>query len=222
MTTNVWPQPLIAVRDVRASSRFYAQILGAESAHGGEEYEQLVSGGELILQLHHIDVEDHHGPLASSDVPLGNGTLLWFEVADFDAAVRRARSAEALIERDVHANPNAKQQELWLRDPDGYLVVLAGPSEYRPRSPVRKESVTAGAIDPTGGRKDALDAFLQTKLQEGFEIETHTDTHAIVVESEQRKSFLGQLRGRRSVNRYVVSVDEHGEVTMIPAEPKRS
>ena len=77
----------------------------------------------------------------------------------------------------------------------------------------------AGAIDPTGGRKDALDAFLKTKLQEGFDIETHTDTHAIVVE---RKSFLSRLRGRGSGKRYVVSVDEHGDVTMITAEPKRS
>ena len=69
MITKVWPQPLIVVRDVPASSRFYAQILEAESAHGGDEYEQLVSGGELILQLHQIDVEDHHGPLASPMFP---------------------------------------------------------------------------------------------------------------------------------------------------------
>ncbi|HEX4931407.1 MAG TPA: VOC family protein [Gaiellaceae bacterium] len=134
MTARAWSQPMIVVRDVPASSRFYAQILGAESAHGGEEYEQIVSDGELILQLHHIDVEDHHGPLASPDVPLGNGVLLWFEVSDFDAAVQRARGAEAVVEKDVHVNPNAKQQEIWLRDPDGYLVVLAGPSEYRPRA----------------------------------------------------------------------------------------
>ena len=135
MTARVWPQPLIVVRDVPASSRFYAVLLGAEAAHGGEEYEQIVSGGELVLQLHHIDVEDHHGPLASSDVPLGNGALLWFEVSDFDAAVQRARSAGAEVEREVHVNPNAKQREIWLRDPDGYRVVLAGPSEYRPRAP---------------------------------------------------------------------------------------
>jgi len=80
----------------------------------------------------------------------------------------------------------------------------------------------AGAIDPTGGRKDALDAFLETKLREGFEIETHTDTHAIVVERTQRTSLLNRLRGRRTANRYVVSVDEHAEVTMNPAEPRRS
>ena len=134
MTASIWPQPLIVVREVQRSSRFYAQLLGAESGHGGEEYEQLVSDGELLLQLHAIDVEDHHGPLASGDVPLGNGVLLWFEVADLDAAAERARGMQAHVERDVHVNPNAKHQELWLRDPDGYLIVLAGPSEYRPRT----------------------------------------------------------------------------------------
>jgi outer membrane protein OmpA-like peptidoglycan-associated protein len=75
----------------------------------------------------------------------------------------------------------------------------------------------AGEIDPTGGRKNALDEFLEAKLQEGFEIETHTDTHAIVVQ----RSFLSRIRAR-SANRYVVSVDQNGQVTMIPAEPKRS
>jgi len=76
----------------------------------------------------------------------------------------------------------------------------------------------AGEIDPTGRRKSALDAFLESKLQEGFKIETHTDTHAIVV---AKKSFRSRFR-ERGANRYVVSVDENGEVTMIPAEPKRS
>lgn len=75
-----------------------------------------------------------------------------------------------------------------------------------------------GEIDPTGRRATALDAFLATKVREGFEIETHTDTHAIVVE---RRSFLRRLAGG-AAHRYVVSVDEHGQITMIPAEPKRS
>ena len=45
-------QPLIAVRDVAASSCWYQQLLGCESGHGGPEYERLVKDGELILQLH--------------------------------------------------------------------------------------------------------------------------------------------------------------------------
>ena len=133
MATRIWPQPLLVVRDVVASSRFYQQVLGAESGHGGEEYEQIVSDGEILLQLHAADVEDHHGRLADPDQPLGNGVLLWFEVTYFEAAVEQARAAGATVVRDAHTNPNARQRELWVRDPDGYLVVLAGPSEYRPR-----------------------------------------------------------------------------------------
>jgi hypothetical protein len=77
----------------------------------------------------------------------------------------------------------------------------------------------AGEIDPTGRRKDALDSFLEARLREGFAIETHTATHAIIAKPN---SLLDRLRGRASAMRYVVSVDEHGEVTMAPAEPKRS
>jgi catechol 2,3-dioxygenase-like lactoylglutathione lyase family enzyme len=130
---TVWPQPMIVVRDVEASSRFYRELLGAESGHGGREYEQVVVDGALVLQLHALEVEHHHGALADAGQRVGNGVLLWFEVADFDAAVEHARTAGAVVERDVHRNPNADQLELWLRDPDGYLVVLAGPSPYRPR-----------------------------------------------------------------------------------------
>ena len=39
----------------------------------------------------------------------------------------------------------------------------------------------ARAIDPLGERTNALDAFLETKVAEGFRIETHTDTHAIII-----------------------------------------
>jgi catechol 2,3-dioxygenase-like lactoylglutathione lyase family enzyme len=132
--TSTWPQPLLVVRDVSAASRFYQLVLSAESGHGGDEYEQIVSDGEIELQLHDVDVEEHHGRLADSEAPMGNGVLVWFEVADFEGAVERIRAAGIPVERDVHTNPNARQQEIWIRDPDGYLVVLAGPSEYRPRS----------------------------------------------------------------------------------------
>ena len=80
----------------------------------------------------------------------------------------------------------------------------------------------AGAIDPSGRRKDALDAFLETKVREGYRIETHTSTHAIIVTGGLGNSFLRRFRGGGAESRFVVSVDEDGEVTMIPAEPRRS
>lgn len=134
MALQTWPQPLVVVRDVPASSRFYQQVLDSESGHGGDAYEQIVKNGEILLQLHAFDVEDHHGPLAQPDQPLGNGLVLWFEVADFEAALERVRASGASIVLDDVVNPNARQREIWFRDPDGYLVALAGQSDYRPRA----------------------------------------------------------------------------------------
>jgi hypothetical protein len=79
----------------------------------------------------------------------------------------------------------------------------------------------AGETDPLGQRKNALDAFLEAKLAEGFRIETHTETHAIIVAGGHGPSLLRRFR-KRGGSRFVISVDEHGEVTMIPAEPIRS
>ena len=80
----------------------------------------------------------------------------------------------------------------------------------------------AGAIDPLGQRKNALDAFLERKVAEGFRIETHTDTHAIIIVGGHRAPLWSRFRKHGAGSRYVVSVDERGEVTMIPAEPKRN
>ncbi len=130
------PQPLIAVRDVEASSRWYQQLLGCESAHGGAEYERLVSPeGVLILQLHRWEVEHHHGPIGDPDAkPYGNGVLLWFEVDDIDAAIARAGELDAEILLPRHRNPpegdgGPNHWECWLRDRDGYTVVLASPDD---------------------------------------------------------------------------------------------
>ncbi|MGO1972678.1 MAG: VOC family protein [Propionibacteriaceae bacterium] len=129
-----WNQTLICSRDVAASSAWYQAVLGASSGHGGEEYDQIVLDGELVLQLHRLEAADHHGALADPAQPLGNGVVVWFEVADFEAAVGRIRSLGATVETEPHENPNARQQEVWLTDPDGYRVVIAGPSAWRPRT----------------------------------------------------------------------------------------
>ena len=85
------PQPLIAVTDVEASSRWYQRLLDCRSDHGGSEYERLVSNGQLVLQLHSFEVEHHHVPIGDRyDKPYGNGVLLWFEVEDFDAVIQRS------------------------------------------------------------------------------------------------------------------------------------
>jgi catechol 2,3-dioxygenase-like lactoylglutathione lyase family enzyme len=141
------PQPLIAVRDVEASSRWYRQLLGCKSGHGGPVYERLEHNGELVMQLHSFESEHDHGAIGDpADKPYGNGVLLWFQVDDFDAVMERAAAMKVEIVMPKHRNPpdgdgGPNQWECWLRDPDGYMVVVASPmgtagGSWRP-SPTR-------------------------------------------------------------------------------------
>jgi len=118
--------PLICVADVEASSAWYCCLLGCASGHGGAHYERLNDGDRLVLQLHRWDVEHHHGPLGDPALPHGNGLLLWFELADLDAAVARAEAMAVKVDRPLAWSENGNR-EYWIRDPDGYSVVLTDP-----------------------------------------------------------------------------------------------
>jgi Glyoxalase/Bleomycin resistance protein/Dioxygenase superfamily len=121
-------QPLIAVRDVRASSAWYATLLGADSLpdHAHRDiYDRIEVSGRVILQLHAWDEEDHPNLVDRTAAPPGHGVLLWFQLTDFDAAAERARALKAEVIEEPHINAAPQAWEMWLRDPDGYVVVIA-------------------------------------------------------------------------------------------------
>jgi hypothetical protein len=76
-----------------------------------------------------------------------------------------------------------------------------------------------GEIDPLGTRREGLDAFLDQKVEEGYQVETRTDTHAIIF---RRPKGLKRFTSGPDAGRYVVEVDEDGTATMRPAEPRRT
>lgn len=138
------PQTLIAVRDVEAASRWYQELLGLVSDHGGPHYERLLADGTLVLQLHRDETEHDHGRIRDATQPVGNGMLLWFgETSDFDGVVTRAAALGAEVVRGPVRNPppgegnGPAHRELWLRDPDGYTVVIASPDgeAHEPAAP---------------------------------------------------------------------------------------
>jgi catechol 2,3-dioxygenase-like lactoylglutathione lyase family enzyme len=127
---TVEAQPLIAVRNVSASSRWYAELLGADSLpeHSHRDvYDRISRSGRLLLQLHAWDEEDHPNLINADAAPPGHGVVLWFQVDDFDSVVERARGLRAEIVEEPHINPAPQHREIWLRDPDGYVVVVASP-----------------------------------------------------------------------------------------------
>jgi hypothetical protein len=76
-----------------------------------------------------------------------------------------------------------------------------------------------GEVDPLGTRRDGLDTFLDQKVEEGYVIETRTDTHAII---SRRPKSLRRFTSGADPGRYVVEVDEDGVATMRLAEPRRT
>jgi len=128
--TTVRSQTLIAVRDVRASSHWYRQLLGLESMpehRHRDAYDRIFCAGQLLLQLHAWDEHDHPNLVKRNAAPIGHGVVLWFEVDDFDSVVQRARALQAQVIVEPHVNPRPNHRETWLRDPDGYVVVVASP-----------------------------------------------------------------------------------------------
>jgi hypothetical protein len=71
-------------------------------------------------------------------------------------------------------------------------------------------------------RREALTAFLDEREHEGYRVESHTHTQAIIGPPNRRRSLRALLRKPRSLPRQVVSVDHDGKVSTGPAEPLRS
>ena len=114
---------MLFVHDVAATSRWYQDFLGLESAHGGSEFEMLVSAGQLVLQLHHIEPDDHdHG--VRLDATLGAGVVLFLHVDDPAALFERAKALGLDVVEALHYNELAHMHAFTVRDPNGYTISL--------------------------------------------------------------------------------------------------
>jgi hypothetical protein len=124
----IQPQPLIALADVEAGSRWFQQVLGLSSGHGGNAYEMLMDGQTMVAQLHDWEADEHVHMGSPTESSRGNGVLLWFATDDFDAIMQRVAGHDAVILDGPLLNANSGLREVWLRGPEGYVVVVAGPA----------------------------------------------------------------------------------------------
>jgi len=74
----VQAQPLIAVRDVRTSGRWYGQPLGADSLpeHGNRDVYDRILCSDRLLQLHAWDAENHPNLVDANAPPPGHDVVL--------------------------------------------------------------------------------------------------------------------------------------------------
>jgi len=70
-------------------------------------------------------------------------------------------------------------------------------------------------------RSGALDAYLARRAVQGFLVETRSDMQAVIVRRHRLHFLLRWFAPGRAQQRLVVSVDQHGGVTSLAAEPVR-
>ena len=70
-------------------------------------------------------------------------------------------------------------------------------------------------------RSAALDAYLARRAAEGFRVETRSALQAVIVRRHPLYFLLRWFADGVAEQRLVVSVDQHGEVESLAAEPVR-
>ena len=119
--------PIIAVRDVPASFRWYATLLGTGQTAPAHDYfgQILDADGTVLVCVHEWDAHDHPSLTSPDNGRPGNGLILFFRVDDFDAALARAQALGGRLAQEPHVNPNTHTREFSLWDPDGYFVSMS-------------------------------------------------------------------------------------------------
>jgi predicted enzyme related to lactoylglutathione lyase len=122
--------PIIAVKNVEASSKWYQSIFGCSSLHGGKEFDILTTDKNEVLICLHKWGEHDHPTMKNPGITPGNGLILYIRTEKMDILRQNAEKTGADIVQDIHLNPNSTKREFSLRDPDGYYLTITEFHEY--------------------------------------------------------------------------------------------
>ena len=117
--------PIIAVKDVEASSKWYQSVFNCRSMHGGKNFDILVSeNDEVFICLHQWEA-DEHPTMKNPNITAGNGLILYFRTENIYTIRQNVEKMRANVEEDTHLNSNSTKMEFSLRDPDGYYLTIS-------------------------------------------------------------------------------------------------
>jgi hypothetical protein len=82
----------------------------------------------------------------------------------------------------------------------------------------RAGTVTTGVAD---ARSAALDSYLAQRGAHGFTVETRSGFQAVIVRRHPLHFAMRWVAKERAEQRFVISVDAHGKVAAVAAQPVR-
>ena len=123
--------PIIAVKNVEESSKWYQEVFDCKSMHGGSEFDILTTkDGEVFICLHKWGEHDH--PTMKSPGPSsGNGLILYFRTANMKEIRQNIERMDYPVEEDIRLNPNSHKEEFSIKDPDGYYLTISEFHQYQ-------------------------------------------------------------------------------------------
>ncbi len=116
--------PIIAVKDVQASSKWYQDVFDCMSKHGGDQFDVLVDENENVIICLHKWGEHGHPTLQNPSAEAGNGLILYFRTKNMELIRSNIERINYPVESDIQINPNSHKREFSLRDPDGYYITI--------------------------------------------------------------------------------------------------
>lgn len=123
--------PILAVEDVEASSKWYQSIFGCKSMHGGKEFDILtVKNDEVLICLHKWGIHGHPTMINPKSTP-GNGLILYYRTEKMKGIYGNLKKVGGTIEEDIHLNTNSGKMEFSLKDPDGYYWTISEFHTYK-------------------------------------------------------------------------------------------
>lgn len=117
--------PIIAVKDVEASSKWYQTVFGCKSIHGGKEFDVLMSKEDEVFICLHKWEEHEHPTMTNPNITPGNGLILYFRMENMEEIRQNLKDLDYKIQREIQLNPNSHKNEFSLVDPNGYYLTIS-------------------------------------------------------------------------------------------------
>lgn len=122
--------PIIAVKDVNISSKWYEQVFGFRRIHGGNEFAVLVTENDDIIICLHKWGEHEHPTMKNANIMPGNGLILYFRTDAMNLIRQNLEKLNYPIEEEIHLNPNSTKMEFSVKDVDGYYLTITEFHKY--------------------------------------------------------------------------------------------
>lgn len=122
--------PIIAVKNVEKSSKWYQEIFACSSMHGGNDFDVLESkDGEVFICLHKWGEHDHP-TMKNPMITPGNGLIFYIRTENMEEIRQNVERMGHAVEEEIQLNPNSQRKEFSIRDLDGYHLIITEFHKY--------------------------------------------------------------------------------------------